>query len=380
MKIRSPRRLGFTLVELLVAAVIVILIMAVTLQITSNTASIWQRTRSRVDAFQDGRAAFEWMSRHLSQAMLNTYWDYADADGKPRDPSSATFNPKRYARQSDLHFISGSAIDLLKDVNGSDGSALKTSTQAVFFQAPLGLSSTGSDLTANHRLNVSGYFLEYGDDAKFRPRFLQATGNSVLRHRFRLMEMTQPTESVSVYRSVAQARQASSFDPLKLRRWFVDPLNDDAAATSGTIGTQRVKRVLAENIIALVLLPKRSIQDSAGKTTELAPRYAYDSQQYLSGPGNPVAELSRNQLPPMIQVTMVAIDETSAARLQDRSTDPEMPPDFGLEELFNTSGQGLQYATDLATLEQTLAAYTPKISYRVFTTNVSILQAKWSEK
>ncbi len=39
-------------------------------------ASIYRRMRSRIDTFQEARAGFETVTRRLSQAMLNTYWDY----------------------------------------------------------------------------------------------------------------------------------------------------------------------------------------------------------------------------------------------------------------------------------------------------------------
>jgi uncharacterized protein (TIGR02599 family) len=127
--------------------------------------------------------------------------------------------------------------------------------------------------------------------------------------------------------------------------------------------------VLAENVIALVCLPKLALnEDPAG--TLLAPGYDYDSTVKKTNPKvNP-----KNQLPPLVQVTLVALDETTAARLANGST----PPTFGLESLF-TSGQptsAARYADDLQKLVDTLNAR--RLSHRVFTTNIAIRGAKWS--
>jgi uncharacterized protein (TIGR02599 family) len=379
-----PPDAGFTMVELLAATAILSLIMVLTLQITSNTNTIWQRARSRIDTFQESRAAFEAMTRNLSQAMLNPYWDYVDAAGKPRDPALASFVPSQYVRQSELHFVSGPSKDVLKSVNGSNGQPLKSATHSVFFQAPLGVSqpaTTGSTTTLPALLNVSGYFLEFGDDAKFRPRFLEGSERAPLRNRFRLMEMSQPSESLSVYQWVSQASKAAVPTVATLSKWFVEPLNEDTLATtaSGPTSARRVKRSLAENIVALIILPKRSTNDGPTDAKELAPNYAYDSRAYQTAAGNELAKLTRNQLPPLVQVTMVAIDETSAARLESRADSPSTPPDLGLADLFKTSAKGVQLAADLATLEKTLNDDAHRVTYRIFSTDVSILQAKWSE-
>lgn len=377
---------GFTMVELLVASGILLLIMVLTLDITSKTNSIWQRTRSRIDTFQESRAAFESMTRKLSQAMLNPYWDYVDAAGKLRDPTLTTFAPSQYVRESELHFLSGPSKDLLREANGSNGQPLISATHSVFFQAPLGVSEAGTTATASTTtlptlLNVSGYFLEFGDDAKFRPHFLETSRRSPLRNRFRLMEVTQPSESLGVYQWISKANKSATPKAADLRRWFIDPLNEDVTSTSGAnaAGARRVKRALSENIIALIILPKRSANDGPASAQELAPEYQYDSRLYQSTPADTRAKLTRNQLPPIVQVVMVAIDETSALRLESRSPTPATPPDFGLADLFAKSGKGVQLATDLATLEKTLTDDAHRATYRIFSTDVTILQAKWSE-
>src|SRR5207244_2432555 len=90
--------------------------------------------------------------------------------------------------------------------------------------------------------------------------------------------------------------------------WFADPL----------AAKNRPVHLLAENIVALVLLPRLAAaeekeREKLGKPM-LAAKYRYDSTTSNADPEiNP-----KNQLPPVVQVTMVAIDEASAIRLADR--------------------------------------------------------------
>ncbi|MEI6536910.1 MAG: prepilin-type cleavage/methylation domain-containing protein, partial [Verrucomicrobiaceae bacterium] len=75
-----------------------------------------------------------------------------------------------------------------------------------------------------------------------------------------------------------------------------------------------------------------------------------------------------------VRVTLVALDESSAARIDRESTQPgvgELGVD--LTSLFTNASQ---YSTDLKTLEQALQS--KRLQYRVFTTEVAIPGAKWS--
>ena len=132
-----------------------------------------------------------------------------------------------------------------------------------------------------------------------------------------------------------------------------------------------------------------------GAQTQLAPNYLYDSRGYVAAPTDPNALLSRNQLPPMVQVTMVVIDERSADRFQSSLGASPGTIATATTKLGLTSGNsGLflkpssrpnptpaeekdQYLTDLQTLERKLVEL--NVTYRIFSTDVSILQAKWSE-
>lgn len=320
---------GFTIIELLAAVAIMTVILTVIFGITQQTGNAWRSTNSKIDAFQGARAAFEAMTQTLGQATLNAYYDYYDSLGARRSPTNAaTFAPAAYGRYSDLHFLAGKSL-----LPGQI-------THSIFFQSPVGYSDSPSYETMETLLNACGYFLTYSKDPS-RPTFLDSLPNPPPeRNRFRLMQFLQPSQELAVY--------ASATGDL----WLTDAM---AASPPPT-------RQIAENIIALIILPRRADQDTG---TPLAPLYEYDSR---AGASNPQA-VTQHQLPPLVDVVMVAIDEASAKRLDNGST----PPDFGLGSLFSTASE---LESDLTTLESTLN--TQHIVYRIFRTTVPMSNAKWS--
>jgi uncharacterized protein (TIGR02599 family) len=284
-------------------------------------------------------------------------------------------------------------------------------THAVFFHAPLGVTdylgqgSGPSYKGLENLINAWGYFVEYSDDRRFRPRILNDS-LAPPRWRFRLMSFMPATENLRTYaftsgwkNPLAIDKQPNSADYRDMT-WFVNQCNQADPPT----------RVVAENVIALILtprLPKREEErfpeyEGNPDVSPLAPDYIYDSSpapsklagsggRYSNGRTNPVA-----QLPPVVQVTMVAIDEASAIRLGFGEGDENK---FGLA----SSGSGKfkatsEYSKDLrldvnrpygnpnvgrggsldkgGPLENTLAG--GRVSYRVFTTNVALRGAKWS--
>ena len=78
---------------MLVATFVLVMILGMTLQIIKSANDLFLGTRKRIDTFQEARAGFEVMTRKISQAMLNTYWDYANGTvgsgtGTPRPQPS----------------------------------------------------------------------------------------------------------------------------------------------------------------------------------------------------------------------------------------------------------------------------------------------------
>jgi uncharacterized protein (TIGR02599 family) len=347
----STKAAGFTLVEVIVAAGIVVVLMGVLISMTDQTQRMMRATSAKVEQFQEARVAFESMTRRLAQATLNTYWDYRyDARGLP----------KSYQRSAELRFISGVTSTLVKG-----GGNVRPGT-SVFFHAPNGFVEDQNTFgPLDHLINAWGYFVEIGTDEETIPPFLRTQIDS--RKRYRLMELMQPSEKLKTY----EFQKAGATD------WFA-PL---------VTANPRPVRALAENIVALIVLPRLSRADEQLYMTQkgtktlpiLAPLFSYDSTN--SNITDPILN-PHSQLPPVVQVVMVAIDEPSAKVLEDKyGDDPNL---------------GINYSTTFrnpATLEDNPSTPTPndgdlskletilinkRVSYRIFSTNVSIRGAKWS--
>lgn len=303
---------------------------------TNSTASTWRYTTSKIEQFRSAGDGFEAMARRIGQATLNTYWDY--------DLPSA---PTRYLRKSDLRFIAG----VTETLTGS--TAPHRPTQSIFFQAPLGFVDVPQNFSGlANLLNTWGYYLEFNRDN--RPEFLKSIAVPPPdRYRYRLMELMQPSNNLNIY-SLTNGKPTYN-----KRDWFTTALS----AANPPV------HVLAENVIAMVILPKLSkTEDESG--VKLAPKYSYDSSP--TGATATTSSLDpQNQLPPVVQITLVAIDEASANRIADGSTPPTF--DTLLGTLF---ADARKYDEDLKQLQDALIA--EKINYRVFTSNVSIRGAKWS--
>lgn len=316
-------RRAFTLIELLISFAVLAMISLVIFGIVNSTSSLWRQTKGKVETFRESRAAFETIVQRLSQATLNTYWGFED----PNDPGD-------YVRLSELHFIAGPAGDLL----GTPAS--DTPTSAVFFQAPLGYAKAPSRL--NNLLNEAGYFIQFGDDTDTVPLFLQSTHEP--RFRYRLMEFLPATEDLQIYNPALAGKND----------WF-----QQSAAANPPVAT----RPIAENIIAFVVRPRLSTADAAVGQA-LSTNYTYDSRDE-----NQPTWI--NQLPPVLDILMVAIDETSAMRLADGSQ-PTLDSIVD-SEMFTTDGD---FDADIERLR--LALVEENINFRIFQTTIAPREAKWA--
>jgi len=331
---------AFTLVELLVAISAAILLLLMMTAMTEQAQQTLQQTSSRIEAFREARGAFDAMTRRIGQATLNTYWDYDDAN-----------QPYRYLRQSELRFRCGNAQDLVGNARPGQYSG-----QALFFQGLLGETNQSATHQALSGLvNTWGYFVEYNDDQEFRPPFLETVNPAIpLKSRFRLMELREPSERLTIYEHTDGNPDYAG------NAWFEEPLGNPADM-----------HVLAENILILVMQPKRSDPDKGANSGQpIAPDYEYNSAPSI--PRVDPQPVTEHQLPPLIQVTMVALDEGSASRLEEISDDPIA--DLGLNTLFTDTAN---YEADLETLENVLTSQ--GLSFRTFSTEVSLRGAKWSQ-
>jgi len=350
-------RAGFTLVELLVSLAVLGMLMVLVVQVLGSAQRSWKQVSSKVSQFREARQAFNRIVFSLGQATLNNYSvQIYQGTADPLMPPSKDLRtpPLGYARYSDLQFICGPSA-------GGGGAALtglpaaESPGHAMFFQAPLG---TSSSYRLPNGLNGCGFFVYYSNDETYRPDFLN-TRKQATTARYRLWEFRTPVENNVIYNyspgsSVPRQLQSS---------WYVTPLTKS--------------RPVADNIILLVISPRLAGQDAVGTTsvaggvTSIAPNYYYNSV-----PATPLTlpqKAYEHQLPPLVDVTMVAIDSATAERLS-AVEDPSKPP---LAEALAKSkfSAADQYVGDIRALEKALIV--ARINYRVFSTSVVIRSSKW---
>lgn len=346
MKNRSSRSVGFTLLEMLVAMSVLSVLMLIIFNVISLTAKAWKKSSDHIEAFQGARSGFELMTRTIEQATLNPYLDYYDNAGKRRTASTAgNFTPAGYGRASELEFTCGKNI--LK------APAPKQTTHAIFFQAPLG---SGQANGLDQVLNDCGYFITYGDDSAERPDFIT---NSVapVHFRYRLMQWLQPAPVQNIYKKGQGTPWLSSI-----------------ANTAAEI------RPIVQNVVALVIRPRQSsvVEAILPPAERFSVSYDYDSfsSSYANWDGVQPQPAGMHQLPPMIEVTMVIVDETSAIRLfQSATTDDDAAAALGLDysKLFQDPAS---YDADLQQVESTLSDR--RILFRVFRSTILLRKAQWT--
>lgn len=388
----APALSAFTLVEVMVSTVIVVILAGILISATDMIARSFARTSAKIEQFSEARRGFEAMTRRLAEATLNTYFDYYDASGQPRpifngDPgsgnyqSSRDFVPMSYGRQSELRFVSGPMTKLDPAASGFD-----RPTHGIFFQAPAGeVEDRDAFGVLDQSLNSWGYFLEISDDTAFVPQIL--TGLVEPRRRSRLLEFRQPTEQNRIYWPLDLTTPPENQTPDKRNWWFIQDIDKTTS--------DRPVRVVAENVIALIIVPRLARQDEIARATRLtlspgddkgvlSPNYTYDSvlSSNHTPPLNDAEVNPRNQLPPVVQVVMVALDEPSAARLDELTKEKE-GFDLKLEEIFERSVElednpSTPEANDGELSELETRLIDMKLAYRVFSTNVIIRGAKWS--
>jgi uncharacterized protein (TIGR02599 family) len=310
---------GFSLIEVVVASGVFMLMVAILFSVIGQTSTVTQRAGDKITNFQGARAAFDTITRNLSQATLNSYWDYYP---RRSDNSPPGWSPERYIRQSELHFL------ILP--NGG-GMGTPGTGQAIFFQAPLGLATNATLGRLQTLLNSVGYFIRYEPRGTL-PGF-PSSGSS---YRYQLMQAIEPTEDLSVYASTT-----------------------GMAWTSG-LGTHAVP--VADNIVFLSFWPRLSPSDDPGGTN-LSPNYSYNSRDGWDASPQP---RTAHQLPPVVQVTMIAIDENSAIRLCTTASPP-----LNLAGRFTSASS---YEEDIEAIEGLLSAR--GANFRVYTAMIPLRESR----
>lgn len=323
---------GFTLVELLVAMTILGVMLLLLAQLLDSVQRAWNYSESRVSQFREARVAFDVIAKNLSQASLNTYWDYE------YDSNNIV---KNYKRQSELHFITLRGGDL---GSTQDGEILGHS---IFFQAPLGFSNKYRNL--NNLFVSRGYYLVFGSDERFKPSIVKAEP----KYRFKIMEYRPPAEDNQIYIDGDEERVRGGAP--KYTKWYKDRL-------------EKFSNPLAENIVGLVISPRDTLELAQENQTDtysrIAKNYTFDSNEH---PDKRFVQ----QVPPLVRITMVAIDEPSAIRLA--SENGKSMPNLVDKSYFNETSR---FAEDVKRLKADLEQ--KGISHKVFSTMVAIRSSKWS--
>ncbi len=344
---RGADRRGFTLVEVMVATTILVLLLGILLSITNSIGTTVGRTSAKIDAFSGSRATFDLVGRRLSQATLNTYWDYDN----PLDPTV-------YLRQSDLQF-------LVTQNTQNPGYG-----QELYFQSPLTYSGDPTVRTTSGLLNACAFYVQYGGSSGFRPGTEAAAPE---RFRYRLMQAVQPTEELKIFAASPPARTnnaawAAYWNTFWSAHAWTDPLENQ-----GTSGLAPAVTPLIDNVIAFIVWPRLPVSDDAGGE-ELTANFQYDSKKN-AWPASVTDKqpVTANQLPPAVQVTMILISESSAQRLD---TDSKTPPGIIEGALSGRFDNVSDYQTDLKAVSDELA--NNHIEFQILNTTVALRESKWS--
>ena len=322
---------GFTILELLVAMAILSIMVVLMLGVLQSTSDTWRRNTDRTKAFAAARAAFESMTRSISAATLNTYQDYYDANRSNRASGSLTFVPAVYGRRSDLHFTTGTNL-----VTAQKGGA-------IFMTVPFDYESNNTNDYSSGQLNGIGYFV------RFTTNSLRPAGVTNNPHRYRLMQFLQPTEQLMVMNTNYYTNV-----------WFTT--NVDANPPTNIFP-------IADNVVAFAIVPQLSDRENPTGTA-LSTDFGYNTRMAWSSGAQPT---NHHQLPPVVQVIMVVLDESSARRIENGSTEPTAELGFDPASVF-TSPANLE--TDLDTISSNLSA--KRLNYRIFRSEIPIRAAKWT--
>jgi uncharacterized protein (TIGR02599 family) len=354
---------GFTLVELLVSTAVLSVLLLVTMTALETMQRSWRDTKGKVNQFRDARIAFETITRNLSQATLNTYWDYYfKSTSSNIAPSGTAEAPLGYVRQSELDFRVAPATEL----GPTDAKGDEYPGHGLFFQAPLGLSQSYRGLGS--LLNARGYYIQYRSNEDQRPSFLNG-GTVPVKFRYQLMEYRPPAEQVTLTEGGVKGNSVYT-EP----HWYRQNIKE-------------VSRPIANNILFFLIspqVPEETLINGGKKGNNkwwIAPAYRFSSRDAdnssaeINGPkiiDGVLDQGTQHLLPPLVRVTLIAGEEGSMSRwlAQRGNSAVDIADEAGA--LFQNAQN---YDTDLGLLKQYLSDQ--KLNYRVFTATIPLRNAAW---
>lgn len=302
--------------------------------------------------------------------------------------NSSTFVPiASFTRSSELSFLCGPTIQMITSGLGGKSFTSPSDVRTDFpgdivtFQAPLGMVNSGiaaaaPDKFLQRSLNTVGFYATYSQFANTGtlPNWLTAAlgltvgAGQVSPPRFRLMEYIEPTENVHIYNDTLPPA------PIPPAAWPANGADYYASITyiptniktsNGMIQSTFQTVTLAENVVLLIIRPRLEPPDEqalAGlgppvgvlnaltpysvttANSIISPNYNYDSRAWWGGAmgvspaftmdptispritNSVYARLMRNQLPPILDVAMVAVDPNTILRFPYTAGPPLQPP------------------------------------------------------
>jgi len=358
--------LSFTLVEMLVAITVLSVLLVLAAQVITRTSSVWMYSNYKMTQGRDARVAFSSLVARLGEATVDQYYGYTNY------VSGTAALPGNYLRRSELRFASGLATNLIPTTTVVNGVGMTNLvTDATFFVAPLGI-VTNTTLYAHlpSLLNVCGYYVQWSNIDSERPSPPLPTGNGI--YRFRLMQFVQPSESMSVYSQTIPFSGANVNGNYPL---YTNLVTSPSWQITALQNSYQGIHPLANNVVALLLLPATNVVDSSGV---LATNFLYNTEKANTGATG--ATTSLNRTPPVMRVVMYTIDEKSALRLTQSATVPPLYVYSGSGLFVNSSKLYTNSTTgdigDLARFEATLTAN--KLTYRRFDAAVELPRQPWN--
>ncbi len=337
----SSRRNAFTLIELLAATAVFVVLLGIILAVTNSVSATIRHSTAGMEASSAARTGFDLINRYLSQATLNPYWDYDNP-----------LAPTAYLRQSDLQFI-------IRQNAQNSGYG-----QEIYFVTPEAYSSNSTLRATRGLMNACSTFVQFGSSKDFQP---SAVGEN--KYRYRLMLGLQPTESLTIFNKPPRqsSQSVASYRATIQQYWdaaeWLTPIANAKSATAVT--------PLIDNVIALVAWPRLpAAEDATGKELTSGGAYSYNSQ--ANAMSTPQA-ITANQLPPVVELTMIVISEASAARLDRGSATAPTEIESALSGRFANVDR---YQEDLDAVSKALSD--KGIDFKIFTAAVPLRESKWS--
>ena len=251
---------GWTFVELLVSIAVLGLLLTVIALAMGASQRFWTTSSTSAE-----------LTRTTDEAQTSLHF-IREATLQPHDQYDATHD--QLTRVSDLHFVCGSAHELIPKVQGACG-------DAIFFQR------AAIDGALQQALQATGFFIQYSDDDAWRPAMLS---NLKRRSRFRLLRFQQLAGELTLPPNTTPALRGDVY------AWFAKPLSD---------ATHTHVSVVAENVIAMFINAQPSLD------------HCYDTRRVQWEGDTQSAQQSRARLPRRLEITLLTVDERNWARLDD---------------------------------------------------------------